>query len=351
MRSHSRLIMAMTVAALAALGGCPKNVPGGGGLPDQGGLPGGNVPGGLGGASGEVDPDTCGNYAAMDGGNKLKAFLQATRDLERTTTETVQVVKQSCEMIGREMGMTDADFQGEAKDVCARVYGALRDNMKVSFKAQGGLTIKHKPAVCRVNVDAEAKAAAECEGRASADIGATCTGACHGKCDGTCAGKAGTGGSGGECHGECKGTCHGECEGHANVDASAQCRASASVKASLDVKCTEPELTVEANTKLVLDKSKAEMVIRALKNGLPKALSVKAHLEPLKGAVEVWAQSARELKDMGPRFINSFKDQALCVSGQLAAAASLIGKINTNVQVSVDVSVSASAAASGSMGS
>ena len=350
MRIHSHLITAIAVVALAALGGCPKNLPGGGGAVPGGGLPSGGVPSGLAGASGEVDPNSCGNYALMDGGNKLKAFLQATKDLEKTTEETVHVVKNSCEMIGRELGMTDADFKGETKDVCAHVYGALRDNMKVSFKTQAALKIKYKPAVCRVNVDAEAKAAAECEGKASADVGATCTGACHGKCDGTCAGKAGTGGSGGECNGECKGTCHGECEGHADVKASAQCRASASVKASIDVKCTEPELTIEADAKATLDKSKAEMVIRALKNGLPKALSVKAHLEPLRGAVEIWAQSAKELKEMGPKFINSFKDQALCISGQLAAAVGMIGKINTNISVSVDVSVSASATASGSAG-
>ncbi|HET7505916.1 MAG TPA: hypothetical protein VFK02_33080 [Kofleriaceae bacterium] len=344
------MITALAVVALAALGGCPKNVPGGGSLPGGGGVPGGGVPGGLPGASGEVDPNTCGNYAAMDGGNKLKAFLQATKDLEKTTEETVHVVRQSCEMIGHELGMTDAEFKGETKDICAHVYGALRDNMKVAFKAQAALKIKYKPAVCRVNMEAEAKAAAECEGKASADVGASCTGTCHGKCEGTCAGKAGTGGSGGECNGECKGTCHGECEGHADVKASAQCRASASVKASIDVKCTEPELTVEADAKMTVDKSKAEMVVRALKNGLPKALSVKAHLEPLKGAVEIWAQSAKELKDMGPKFINSFKDQALCISGQLAAAVGMIGKINTNVSVSVEVSVSASATASGGAG-
>jgi len=343
---HSRLITAIAVVALTALVACPK-----GGVPGAGGLPGGGaVPGGLGGASGEVDPNTCGNYAAMDGGNKLKAFLQATKDLEKTTEETVQVVKQSCEMIGNELGMTQADYRGETKDICAAVYGRLRDNMKVSLKGSAALRIKYKPAVCRVNIDAQAKAAAECEGKASADVGATCTGACHGRCDGTCAGKAGTGGSGGECNGECKGTCHGECEGHANVNASAQCKASASVKASLEVKCTEPELTVEADAKLVLDKSKAEMVVRAIKVGLPRALSVKAHLEPLQGAVAVWAQSAKELKDMGPKFINSFKDQALCISGQLAAAVNMIGKINTNVSVSVEVSVQASATASGSAG-
>jgi modification target Cys-rich repeat protein len=346
MRIHSRLI---TVIALLALSACPKG--GVGGLPGGGSVPGGGaVPGGLGGASGMVDPNSCGNYAAMEGGNRLRAFLQATKDLERKSKETLDVVRNSCEMIGRELGMGEADFRGEAKDVCAGVYGRLREYMTVSFKAKGGLKIKYTPAVCRVNMEAQAKAAAECEGKASADIGATCTGACHGRCDGTCAGKAGTGGSGGECHGECKGTCRGECEGHAKVDASAQCRASASVNASLDVKCTEPELTVDVDAKLVVDKSKAEMVVRAIKSGLPRALSVKAHLEPLKGAVEVWAQSAKELKDMGPKLINSFKDQALCISGQLAGAVNMIGNIRANIDVSVEVSVSASATASGSAG-
>lgn len=350
MHIRSPLLAALALA-LAALAGCSKNVPGAGAVPGRGSIPNDPVvPGGLGGASGEVDPNTCGNYAAMDGGLKLKAFLQATKDLERISVETVQVVKQSCEMIGRELGMTDADFRGETKDVCAHVYDTLRADMKVSFKAQAGLRIKYKPAVCRINIDAEAKAAAECEGRASADVGASCTGACHGRCDGTCSGKAGTGGNAAQCNGECKGTCHGECEGHAKVHASAQCRASASVKAQADLKCTEPELTVETEARMVLDKSKAERVVRALKTGLPRALSIKAHLEPLKDAVEIWAQSAQELKDMGPKFVNSFKDQAMCISGQLAAAASLIGKINANVSVSVDVSVQASATASGSAG-
>jgi len=223
MRNPSPLIATALALAVAALAGCPKNVPGAGSVPSVPG--GGAVPGGLGGVSVRSIRTPAANYAAMDGGAKLKAFLQATKDLQTTSEETIKVVKQSCEMIGREMGMGDADFQGDTKAVCEKVYKTLRDNMKVAFKAQAGLKIKYKPAVCRINIDAEAKAAAECEGHASADVGASCTGACHGRCDGTCSGKAGTGGNSAQCDGECKGTCHGECEGHAKVNASAQCRA------------------------------------------------------------------------------------------------------------------------------
>lgn len=339
----SRLLLATALVAIATLSGCPKGkLPGGGNVPG-----GGSVPGGLGGESGMVDPNSCGNYAVSDAGRRLKDFLVATQNLQTTTEETVKVVKQSCIMIGTEIGMTEADFRGETKDICAQVYQRIDENMKVAFKAKAGLKVKYKPAVCKVNIDAQAKAAAECEGKASADIKATCSGVCNGKCEGTCAGKAGTGGSGGECNGECKGTCHGSCEGHADVNASAQCKTSASVKASMDVQCTEPELDISADAKLVVDKSKAEMTIKGLKAGLPMILSVKARLAPLKYAVQVWAESARELKDAAPMLAKSFKDQAMCISGQIAAAAKMIGSIEANVSVSVEVSASASGSIGG----
>src|SRR6059058_2209602 len=73
-----------------------------------GGVPGG-VPTSM--PSGEVDPNTCGNYAASDAGAKLKAFLTATKDLQTTTTETAKVVKQSCITMGNELGMS-ADALG-----------------------------------------------------------------------------------------------------------------------------------------------------------------------------------------------------------------------------------------------
>ncbi|MBA3462431.1 MAG: hypothetical protein H0T46_20890 [Deltaproteobacteria bacterium] len=329
--------------ALVSMAGC-KKVPGGGGMPN---VPGSDkVPGGLGGSS-DVDPNSCGNYAVSDAGRKLKAFLSATKDLQVTTEETAKIVKQSCIMMGNELGMTDADYTGETKDICAKVWGVIDNNMKVVIKSKAALKIKYKPAVCKVNVDFQAKAAAECEGKASADVGATCSGTCRGKCEGTCAGKAGTGGNAGSCDGECKGTCRGECEGHADVKASAQCKASASVKAQAEMQCTEPELDIALDAKLVVDKSKAEATVKALKAGLPKLLSVKARLEPLKYAVEAWVTAAKELKSAGPQLAQSFKDQAMCISGQIAAAASMIGNIQANVSVSVEVSASASGSVGG----
>lgn len=336
------VLAAMSIAALNS--GCNKlkdHAPGGGG----GGIP--TVPTVPGGASGEVDPNTCGNYAASDTGAKLKAFLEATKELEATTVETVKVVKESCVIMGKELGMSDADFAMETQPLCDKVFATLQDNWKVAFKAKAGLKIKYTPAVCKVDIKAEAEVAAKCEGHASADVGASCSGVCHGKCDGQCSGKAGTGGNSGECSGQCSGSCHGSCEGHADVKASAECKAKANASVNASMQCTQPELVVEADAKLTVDPSKAKMVVAALKNGLPKILSVKARLEPLKYAVEVWAGSAKELAEMGPKITQSFKDQALCISGQIGAALNMVPKINANVSVSVSVSASASGSVGG----
>jgi hypothetical protein len=339
---------------VVALGACGGKLPGGKSVPGGDKIPGGgNVPGGLGGESGMVDPNTCGNYAGTEAGARLKAFLEAVTDLQKQSQETVEVVKTSCKMMGKELGMGDADFPDsmETKDICAKVWGAYNDAFKVGLKSKAALKIVYKPAVCRVNVQATAEAAAKCEGKASADVGATCSGTCKGKCDGQCAGgaKAGTGGNaaGGECNGQCKGTCHGECEGHADVKASGQCKAKAQVNASADMKCTEPELKVTLDAKLVVDKSKAEMVVKALQNGVPKLLSVKARIAPLQAAVETTVSTAKELKDMGPKFVNSFKDQALCITGQVGAALNAAMSIQANVNVSVSVSAEASGSVGG----
>jgi len=279
------------------LGG--HSVPGGGSVPSTPA-----VPGGLGGASGEVDPNTCGNYAAVDAGMKLKAFLQATKDLQTTTVETAKVVKQSCIMMGQEMNMPAGDLGGDDTNaICAKVFQTYKDNLKVSMKAGAKLKIVYKPAVCKVDASASANAGAGCSGAAT----------------------AGTGGSGG----------------------AGECKAAAAVNASVHAECTEPQLTMDFDAKVVVDKSKLEMTLKAARDGLPKLLSVAARIKPLEEAVNVWAKTAADLKDMGPKFAQSFKDQAMCITGQIAAAANAATSIHANVSVSVQVSASASGSVGG----
>ena len=338
-RSSRRLpiLLTMGLAAITlTLTGCPK-----------GGLP------GMGGGSGGVDPNSCGNISTNDTGRKLHAFLEATANLNTTVMETEKVVKQSCIIMGNELGMAAGDLEGETKSVCTKVINTINENLKVLIKADAKLDVEYTPAVCTVDIQATAKAAAECDARAEADIEVkcegSCTGTCEGKCDGKCEGAAGTVGAAGECNGTCKGTCEGSCsggcDGSADVNASAECKASAEVKASVDVKCTEPELKINAEASAMIDTGKAEMTIKALRAGLPKLLSVKARLKPLQAAIKVWAKSAKNLAGEAGQIASSFKEQAMCISGQIAAAAGMVANINASVEVSVSVSVEASGSA------
>ena len=324
MRASSTLVTVLAMGALAATG-CGK------------------VPG-------KVDPNSCGNYAVSDAGRKLHGFLEATVALEVAANKVESVVKESCVIMGHELKMAESDLSGSTDAVCNKVIENLKAGMSASFKADAKLDIQYKPAVCTVNADIAARAAAQCEAKAEADIGVTCSGTCNGTCDGQCSGSgtAGTGGSSGSgnCNGQCSGTCHGGCDGTADVNASVQCKAEAEVKASVDVECSEPELTVNADASAVLDTSKAELTLAAIRNGMPKMLSIQARLRPLQAAATTWAKSARELGAASGELAQSFKDQALCISGQISGAVAAIA----HIEASINVSVSVSASASGSVG-
>ena len=263
-------------------------------------LPGGH---GLPGGSGEVDPDSCGNYSASDAGAKLKMFLAATKALDTTLIETLKVEKQSCIMMGNELGMDPGQLAGDdTKQICTNVFAAYQNNLKVGLKAGARLDIHYTPGQCTVDASASASASGACSGGAA----------------------AGNGGAG----------------------AGGQCAAAANVNASVNAQCTPPQLTIDAKAGAVVDASKIDMTLKAARDGLPKLLSVAARLRPLQDAVAVWVQSAADLAAMGPKFVQSFGDQAMCISGQLSAVASA----KTRIQGNVSVSVSVSASASGSVG-
>ena len=290
-----RIVPSLALVALVAMTGCPKKLPGTPGVP--GGLPGGS--------SGEVDPNTCGNYAVGDAGRKLHAFLEATVDLQNTLKETEEVEKTSCKMMGSELQMAPGDLEGTTQDVCARVFTTLKDDLKVKVATQPAVVIEYKPGQCTVDASVRAKAAAECEGSASG--GAT----------------AGTGGS------------------SSGGAAQGQCAAAASVHASINATCTPPELKITLQKPAVVDASKAELAVHAMTDGLPKILSVSYRLHILTDAIKAWAEAGTQLAQAGSSLAQSFKDQAMCITGQLAALASAVTNINASFSVQVQVSVQA----------
>ena len=111
--------------------------------------------------SGEVDPNTCGNYAASDAGAKLKVFLQSIKDLQTATDDAAKVVKNSCVTMGQELNMSADDLGGDdTGKICNAVIKTYQDNLKVTLKAGAKLTVKFVPGKCTVNASASASAAA-----------------------------------------------------------------------------------------------------------------------------------------------------------------------------------------------
>jgi hypothetical protein len=334
-----RRVSASLVGLLAvlALGSC------GGGGPGVPGMPGGG---------GKVDPNACGDASV-----KVKSFLEATVTLNEAVAGMEAEVKTSCGAMAEKLGVKK---DGDTKTVCNAVAAAIKANLTAGLKGEAKLKIDYKPAVCTVKADIAAEAAAKCDAKASADVKVQCTGECEGTCSGKCSGKceasgegkAGAGGTGaaargecaGKCNGTCEGNCSGGCSGSADVDASAECEAKAEVTANVEAECTEPELNISFDSKVVTDKPKVEATVEALKVGLPKLIKIKAKLEgPVALAFKTWAKTVKGLK-------GAVSSAGLCVGGQIAGAFGMLGQIQGSMSVSVEASVSVSGSASGSAG-
>jgi len=309
------------------------------------GCPGAKIPG-RGGSS--VDPDACGNYAdASDAARKLHAFLDATATLQTTVREASVEIRTGCDAMAAELGVST---NGDNKAVCNAVLAQLKEDLKAGIKADAQLTIEYKPAVCTVSIDAGASFAAKCEGKAEADMSVkcegTCTGTCAGACDGTCEGGTDDGGQcNGTCNGTCEGSCSGGCQGNADVEASAECEAQGEVHASAEMECTPAELTVTADASVVVDQPRTDRAIAAIKAGLPRILTVREKIRPIAAAAKTWVKVSGEAIAAGKELAGSMKDQALCLGGQISAAAAAAADIKVQVSFSVEVSAEASGTA------
>lgn len=334
--------LGMALATVMLMAGCPA---GGAGVPDPG------AAGGLAGrGSGKVDPNTCGNYAANDAGRKLKAFLEATVKLDAAVSSTEKTVREACSKMASELGLSG--LPDNTREMCMAVSQGLRDSLQGGLKAGAQLTINYKPAECRVSADVAASAAAQCEAKAEADVqvrcSGTCSGTCSGRCNGTCAAKGANGQCNGECSGTCEGSCSGGCEGHAEVEAEASCKAEAEVRANVEAECTEPELDVRFDAGVVVDKSKVDAAVRAIKAGLPRLLVIQAKLQgPVRTAFVSWSKASGELVATGNDLVSSLGEQAMCVLGQIRAAAQMVAGIEASIDVQIEVSAEVSASASG----
>src|SRR5690606_15686577 len=91
--------------------------------------------------------------------------------------------------------------------------------------------------------------------------------------------------------------------------------------------------------------------MRAIKKGMPRILMVQAKLTgPVKAAFVTWSGASAKLVAAGRNLVSSLGEQAMCVMGQVQAAAGMLAGIQSSIDVQVEVSVEVSASASGSAG-
>ncbi len=343
----TRYVAVLGILMLAVLAGASASgqtlpggvkIPGGGKAPS---LPGGNkIPG--------ADAVNCGDIGTTAAGAKLKAFIDASADVDKASAELEASVHDACRDMAKAL---EISTDGSTKVLCNRVATEIKTSLKVGVgvKSKTAVVATYKPAVCKVNADFTAEAAAKCEGKAKADVKVSCNGSCSGNCNGACAGtcaaKDAKGMCAGECNGTCKGNCSGSCSGAADVDGSAECKASASARGNMRAECTKPEVDVKVDSATVVDASRIARVEKALKTGLPALLGAQAKAKLVAKSVKAWASTAGKLAGAGAGLVAQLGAKAICVTGELAGAAKVATQVNVRVSVSVEASASVSGAA------
>ena len=330
MKGLARACLGVCLVALVA--SCP---------PPKGGTGGG---GGGGGAVG-INPDSCGTINTSNVGRKLYAFLVASAELDRASLELENTVRDACVRMNTELG---APTTGDTKTVCMRAKQELEANLQVSIKTEKRLVTKYTPPVCKTDVDFSAGFAAECEGRARADVSVTCEGRCGGTCNGACDGTCSAGTAAqctGQCSGTCRGRCSGSCEGYANVEASAECKASAEIRATTRTTCTPAKTEIVQQDVTVVDATKWNKAMAAINAGVPVLLTAGKKLELAGRALVLWVTTGASLVKASGQLAGELGQKGACVAAQLVAVVAATANIQARFSVSIEVSASVSASA------
>lgn len=327
----------LTSCFVIALAACP---------PPRGG--GGSTAGGGGGGGGgavAVNPDACGTINTSDVGRKLYAFLVASAELDRTSLELENTVRDACVRMNAELGTSTA---GDTREVCMRAKQELEANLQVSIKSEKRLVTKYTPPVCKTDVAFTAGFVAQCEAKAQADVDVHCEGRCGGTCSGACDGTCSSGTSSqcnGQCSGTCRGDCNGSCEGYANVDASAECKASAEVRATTHTTCTPAKTEIVQQDVTVVDATKWNKAMAAINAGVPTLLTASRKLELAGRALVLWVETGASLARASGQLVGELGARGACVGAQLAGVVAAAANIQARFSVSIEVSASVTASA------
>ena len=315
--------------------------------------------------SGNVDALQAQYSANARANAKVRAFVQAAKDMASVSAYIEGEAADACRRMGADLGMTPAELQprreagGQASGPCfavgARIDAILRQGISVQVQVT--------PPQCQANAQAQAacdgacdvsvdpgEIAARCDpARLSGYCQGRCSGQCEGRCNGQCQGQCSQvdaqgrciGTCSGQCYGQCDATCHARCEGQwqaprcdgfvgppsADAECNASCRAHADVSAS----CTPAVVAVRASQNVEL----AARLAATLQQNLPRLIHAEGALGRRRaGDAEVVAQVGAQL----PRIVGQAGGHALaCIAASADASVRASASIKVSVQASASV--------------
>lgn len=297
---------------------------------------------------------------------KIRAFLQASKDLTGVSVQIEATAAEACRRMGNDLGIPAAQMapRNEPGGAASGACGAVSAQIDAILRQGVGVTVQMTPPQCQ----ASAQAAANCSGSCSATLSpgeivarcepgklagqcsGRCTGQCEGRCNGDCQGQCSAKDAQGRCVGQCQGTCSGSCDAtcHARCDgqwqaprcegritgpsADAECDASCKAHAEVNASCSPAVVAVRPN-----GANEAVMRLAAtLQANLPALLHAQIALgQRLSANAQVIGQVGAQL----PRIVGNAGLHAMaCIAGAAKMTASASAKINVSVQASASVS-------------
>jgi hypothetical protein len=348
------------------------------------------------------------NYGVSSAARRVTTFLTATSRFASASASLDGSLRQTCEKMGRELGVRVA---GDTRSICDAVSRTIRDEMD-ALRTEAGveIAVNAVPPHCEVSIDAYARCAAECEvnvdpgkvelecrggyvaGRCSAectgqcDIGATaacqgscegtcqggCTGVCNGRCDGACSATNAAGECNGRCEGTCYGTCsagcQGSCEGSCWAEAHAHCQGSCRGGCTVEIErpyCTgevePPRVSAECqagcdarlHAEAQCTPGKVDVAIRggAAANS-PRAERLRralvagyGELAAIRASLDYMRRAGRDLVGATADLRGTGRELGVGAVACITEAAGVIASATASVSVSIEVSASVSASA------
>ena len=297
---------------------------------------------------------------------KIRAFMQASKDLMAVAAQAEAEAADACMRIGADLGMQPNEMAprdepgGRARGACEPVAARIDAILQQGIRFQAVVT----PPQCQANASAQAQCSASCSGHIDPGqivaqcepgrLSGICQGRCTGRCDGNCMGDCQgmcvqrdaqgrcAGQCNGECYGTCDATCHARCEGTWQApqcegavqgpSGDAECDASCKARAEFHASCTPIAVMVQPSAA----NQAAIQLAASLSRNLPLLLHAQIVLgQRILGDVDVVVRVGANM----PQIVGQAGAKAAaCV----AAAASATARASVSIKVTVQASASVS---------